>query len=180
MHRQASFFLFALLCSLLCVSFRAEAEPHEAFETAASVPGTMAATDRAVGAWMKSAVAAEEDGSKPVHRGPQPVRREHTGESRRADVGTVRLIWPMAVVLGLIAVAAFAAKRWLPMMTRPSTGRGVHILSRQYLSSKQSLCVLRLGQRVVLVGVTPTSTTRCPSRRTQRLCLLDRYCRDRM
>lgn len=97
-----------------------------------------------------------------------PLRRRGSNELRgdEADSGGaagIRLpktnlfetFWPMLAVLGLILACGAAVRKWLPQATRVSGGSAVNVLARQYLSSKQSLCLVKVGKRVVLVGVTP-------------------------
>lgn len=75
------------------------------------------------------------------------------GGSPAADMPAIW--WPLAAVLAVLACCAFAARRWL-MPARPAAGgSAIRVLSRQYLSNRQSLCLARFGRRVVLLGVTP-------------------------
>ena len=70
-------------------------------------------------------------------------------------VSPLNLLWPMLIVVGAIVTLAMMLKRW-GLVRRTPTGRGgLQILSRQFLSNKQSLCVVRFGRRVVCLGVTP-------------------------
>ncbi len=64
---------------------------------------------------------------------------------------------PLAVVLGLIALATMALKRWGGKF-RAAVGGGhknLEIVSRLALSPKQSVCVIRLARQLLVVGVTP-------------------------
>lgn len=62
---------------------------------------------------------------------------------------------PLAIVLALVLAAAWAVKRYLPAR-RLVTGSGVlEVVARLPLSPKQSLVLVKMGQRMVLVGVTP-------------------------
>ena len=70
----------------------------------------------------------------------------------RADAAS--MAWPLLVVLGLIFFAALAVRKFMPRGMRASGGSAINILARQHLSSKQSLCLVQVGRRVVLVGVT--------------------------
>jgi len=63
---------------------------------------------------------------------------------------------PIVVVFGVMAVLTWAGRKWLPQARAASTAQSViRVLARQHLSSKQSLCLIKLGQKVVLLGVTP-------------------------
>lgn len=59
----------------------------------------------------------------------------------------------LAVVIVLIGVIAWVVKRLAPR-TRLG-GSAVRILGRTYLSPKQSLALVRVGNRVALIGITP-------------------------
>ncbi len=71
------------------------------------------------------------------------------------DTSLFEMAWPMLIVLFVISLCVYAFKRWMPRSSRPGGGDAVKILARHYLSSKQSLCLVRTGRRVVLVGITP-------------------------
>lgn len=97
----------------------------------------------------------------------RPSKMSHSSEHGTSGVGGIQLpktslfdtFWPMLVVLGIIVACGAAVKKWLPQATRVSGGSAVNILARQYVSSKQSLCLVKVGKRVVLVGVTPEAMT---------------------
>ncbi len=59
----------------------------------------------------------------------------------------------LAVVIVLIGLIAWVVKRLAPR-TRLG-GSAVRILGRTYLSPKQSLALVRVGNRVALIGITP-------------------------
>ena len=94
-----------------------------------------------------------------MHRGrAEPA----TADSKSAPSGSVTspsflsVLWPLLIVLILITGTAVVFRRWLWRANRVSAASGaLDILARHYLSPKQSLCLLRLGRRVLLVGVTP-------------------------
>jgi len=70
--------------------------------------------------------------------------------------GRLEGLMPLLVVLLVIAALSLAARRLMPRKWRAHlTGLGViEILARQYLAPKQSVALLKVGRRVVLVGVT--------------------------
>lgn len=57
-----------------------------------------------------------------------------------------------SVVLALIAGAYYAAKRFLPSLTIQES-RGVRVLSRAALTPRQSVALVAVGQRVLVVGI---------------------------
>ncbi len=78
------------------------------------------------------------------------------GLTNDRQTGAFSLAWPLCAVLGLIGLGVAVVRRWLPgAAAQTSGGGGILVLSRQHLSAKQSLCLVRLGRRIVLVGITP-------------------------
>jgi len=70
--------------------------------------------------------------------------------------GWLRMVQPVVIVFGLMAVLTWAGRRWLPQARQASSAQSViRVLARQHLSGKQSLCLVKLGPSVVLLGVTP-------------------------
>jgi flagellar biosynthetic protein FliO len=63
----------------------------------------------------------------------------------------------MAIVLGMIAAGALAFKRWGGRFRAAvgAGGRNMEVVSRLALSPKQSVCLIRVGKQLVLVGATP-------------------------
>ena len=55
----------------------------------------------------------------------------------------------------MIGAADYAARRWMPRIGPRVGGSSIKVLARHHLSSKQSLCLVRLGRGLVLLGVTP-------------------------
>jgi flagellar protein FliO/FliZ len=64
-------------------------------------------------------------------------------------------LWPLAVIGGLIFLAAWVARRWLPRNNRLSGGADIEIIARSFLSSRQSLAVVRIGRRLLIIGLSP-------------------------
>ncbi|HUU83358.1 MAG TPA: flagellar biosynthetic protein FliO [Phycisphaerae bacterium] len=60
----------------------------------------------------------------------------------------------LALVLAIIGGAAYLVRRLVPSM-RMLNGGAIEILGRNHLTPKQSLALVHVGQRVVLVGVSP-------------------------
>ena len=73
--------------------------------------------------------------------------------------GGIRLLWPLLIVLLVITMLAVALRRWVWRGSRFGAGGVLEILTRHHLSPKQSLCLVKLGRRVLLVGITPDSIT---------------------
>lgn len=60
----------------------------------------------------------------------------------------------LGLVLALMAVLYFALRRWAPSIKAQDAGL-VRVMGRTVVGPRQSLVLFRVGQRVVLVGVSP-------------------------
>lgn len=101
---------------------------------------------------------------------PRPSAPDTASANRRETVGAavdttlLQVPWyrggvmPLLAVLVVIALAAWAAKRWVKGAGL-ATGDVIRVLSRAHLSPKQSIALVRMGNRLVFVGVTPASVT---------------------
>jgi flagellar biogenesis protein FliO len=72
------------------------------------------------------------------------------GESDRPWYGTG--IGALAIVLGLIVVLFLVLRRWTPSLRTGGSGV-VQIVGRTVLAPRQSLVLVQLGRRLVLIGV---------------------------
>ena len=62
---------------------------------------------------------------------------------------------PLLAVLGLIVAAVLVVKRFLPARASPTAFGAVEVVARTPVSPKQNLMLVKLGQRLILVGVSP-------------------------
>lgn len=133
----------ALIVLLLAGSLRADLTN--------AVPATdVVKPDQAV-----RAASSGDESSLVPKRSPAIAAPSQSKSSLPGRVGTISLIWPMLIVVGAIVTLAMMLKKW-GLGRRGSIARnGLQVLTRQYLSNKQSLCLIRLGRRVVFLGVTP-------------------------
>ncbi|HWL95146.1 MAG TPA: flagellar biosynthetic protein FliO [Phycisphaerae bacterium] len=69
------------------------------------------------------------------------------------------MFWPLCAVLLVVGGLTYAAKRWMPRTLRSSGGDALKVVARQSISTKQSVCLVRVGRRLVLIGVTPERIT---------------------
>ncbi len=94
-----------------------------------------------------------------VRRGQAPVTRRDLVTRRPSGdrAWYTDGLMALAVVLGMIVAAALAVKKWggKVRMAVGGGGENLEMVSRLAISPKQSVCLIRLGQQMVLVGVTP-------------------------
>ncbi|HPD29534.1 MAG TPA: flagellar biosynthetic protein FliO [Phycisphaerae bacterium] len=91
----------------------------------------------------------------------RPTANQRESESRDISRGqhgaglwSARDLWPLLSVLALILILAWIVRKCLPGRNS-LTGQGaIEVLSRIPLSSKQSLVLVRMGRRLLLLGVT--------------------------
>ncbi|MBI5763874.1 MAG: flagellar biosynthetic protein FliO [Planctomycetes bacterium] len=124
--------------------------------TPGNASGTEPASTDAVASWVKQATSGDPEHLLPRRDGGRlTATREPSVVKAESGLRSMDLLWPMVVVLGLIVGGTLALRRWTPVAQRISARGGLQILGRHYLSGKQSLCLVRLGRRVVCIGVTP-------------------------
>jgi len=104
---------------------------------------------------------AEADSGLILHRAPPPGTSAPNGvvgqggRLRESGGPSWRHMAPLLLVLGLIGLIAYVIRRCTPVR-RMLTGAGVvDVVARTPISTKQSLVLVRMGQRLVLVGVCP-------------------------
>jgi flagellar biogenesis protein FliO len=100
------------------------------------------------------------DEDRVVPRRTATLATDREGVSRRLDLPSRTYtggLAAMGVVLAMIVAGALAFKRYGARFRAAvgAGGRTMEIVSRLALSPKQSLCLIRLGRQLVLVGVTP-------------------------
>ncbi len=87
---------------------------------------------------------------------PRTASNTRSTQTASPSGGWLRMVQPVAVVFGVMALLTWAGRKWLPQARQASNAQSViRVLARQHLSSKQSLCLVKLGPKVVLLGVTP-------------------------
>ncbi len=154
-----------IVCLAVCSDARANDDHGVANPTSEPVANrtacdaaSSAVSDDAVSAWLDEAVPESRESGRLVRRpvakaetegGPQALKTGSTSPSR------FQLMWPLLTVLAMIGGAVFLFRKFVPRSNRLGRGGAIGVLSNHYLSSKQSLCLVRLGRRLVLVGVTP-------------------------
>ncbi len=66
---------------------------------------------------------------------------------------------PLAAVLALILIIVWAAKKYLPNVRRLTGSTAMKVVARTHLSPRQSIAVVRLGRRLLVVGQTADNLT---------------------
>lgn len=154
-----------LACAMLVIAATsvAQGDPMESAETGATktrtVPRPMAettklppTTDIAPERQGRQADAADELIRRPSRS--KPVSTARQADSLFSSLGG-SVILPMLIVVGTICGSAYFFRRLVNPGHKPGADNAIKVLSRQYLSSKQCLCLVRLGGRLVLLGITP-------------------------
>jgi flagellar protein FliO/FliZ len=77
-----------------------------------------------------------------------------TGDGPGWSMNVLDMIWPLALVLGGIVLLFWAARKFLPGMRRLTGNKAVEILARTYLSPRQSINIVKLGRRILVIGQT--------------------------
>ena len=126
--------------------------------TAETKLGSTDATNDAVAAWLTE-TTSQTRGRRDIlrRRGaiPSTASADTTAAAGTTGMGVLRLVSPLLAVLAIITVLAVAFRKWLFRSNRLGGGGVINVLTRHHLSPKQSLCLVQLGRRVLLVGVTP-------------------------
>ncbi len=102
--------------------------------------------------------------SRPLNRTADPERRalavraselkDVSRTQRGGNPWSARDLWPLLSVLALILVLAWVVKRSMRGRRVLAGSGAIEVLSRTALSSKQSLVLVRMGRRLLLLGVT--------------------------
>jgi len=93
-------------------------------------------------------------GANPVEVGSIMVRPSGgTRESRSSSDLSWRDGLPLVIVLGVIAAMALLLRRFLPNQRLLNGSGAIEVVARTGLSSKQQLVLIKVGRRLVLLGV---------------------------
>lgn len=106
-----------------------------------------------------TAVSAEllERENQPIGAGSK--RPERSARSAFSSTSAGKNWWfegimSLAAVLMLVGILAYVVRKWLPG-ARQLDRAGLEILGKTHLSPKQSLAVVKIGRRLVMIGITP-------------------------
>lgn len=132
--------------------------PRKHLEKAASARGLPAQEPDAITAWLDEEVGPTASSARNLRRpsaGSSAAATSSAPTGRTSSVGAVEMFWPLLLVLAVIAGAAVLASRYLGKSAGVGRGGVLDVLAHHRLSSKQSFCLVRLGRRLIVVGVTP-------------------------
>ena len=107
----------------------------------------------------KTATAVVED--EELLRRPSRVKPQVSARRAESSFGVPggSMVFPLMIVVATICGSAYFFRRWVNPTHKIGGEGAIKVLARQYLSSKQCLCLVRLGPRLVLLGVTPERIT---------------------
>lgn len=100
------------------------------------------------------------DADAPLPLGPPSRQQSNERRSRvpKSPAGAATtVIASLAVVLGLFAIIVWLARRVGPKGTATLPGEAVETLGRAPLSGRQEMHLVRVGNKLLLLSVTPTS-----------------------
>jgi len=159
-RRWASVVLPALLGSaLLCCAAGAQTPSGSKVDT--NTPGTSAAGSRSNTSSTNPESAKTETLSPvedPDKKRPIGDRRPGASKTGKSEDGWrlsfLDMLWPLALVLGGIGLVFWAVRKYVPGVRKMTGSRAVEVLARTYLSPRQSVNIVRLGRRILVVGQT--------------------------
>jgi flagellar biogenesis protein FliO len=136
---------------------------------AADEPATSLGVAGEADPWLSSRVAAPVMEDRPLQRSARSIARHDAAEAANANdastaaspikSGWLRTTLSLAGVVVLIVVLGYASRK-LPMAQRGRRPGLIQVLSRTPLSARQSVYLLRVGPRLVMVGATGERLTR--------------------
>ncbi len=81
-------------------------------------------------------------------------------EDNGLDTGGIRMVVSLLAVLAFIAVGVFLLKKMMPYRGLAANGKHpIQILSRASLGQKRSICLVRIADEILVVGLTNTSVS---------------------
>jgi flagellar biogenesis protein FliO len=158
-RRWTSVVLLALLgISLLCCAAGAQNPPGAQVDTntpGTSTTGSESGTSSADPASAKAERLPPEDPHKDRLIGDRSPGEPKTGDDKGEwNLSVLDMLWPLTLVLGGIGVVFWAVRKYVPGMRKMTGSRAVEVLARTYLSPRQSVNIVRLGRRILVVGQT--------------------------
>ena len=78
-----------------------------------------------------------------------------TEGSSAGSLSPWRMLMALVVVLILLVTGAFFLRRYMRVSGRTGTPNGMEILSKNSINARQSVCMMKVGSRVLVLGVSP-------------------------
>lgn len=93
-----------------------------------------------------------------INAGDQPAATAAGADAAPGMTGLVgRTIIALGAVLGLMAAAVWAARRWMPQVARTGGRQSIEILGQKMIGGRRALMLVRVRGRTLLLGATPQS-----------------------
>jgi len=85
----------------------------------------------------------------------------HRGDTDQGDDSSwLSFVGPLAAVLGVMALVLWGARKFIPGMRRMGGSGVVRVLTRTHLSPRQSIVLVKVGARILVVGQTADQLSR--------------------
>jgi flagellar biogenesis protein FliO len=81
-----------------------------------------------------------------------------SAKTERKSAGSLspwRMLMALVVVLVLLVSGAFFLRRYMRVSGRTGNPNGMEILSKNSINARQSVCMMKVGSRVLVLGVSP-------------------------
>lgn len=115
-------------------------------------------TDQAATIPVSRGDSAIDEQAQPRRSGARIVRPRIRSDAGEPALGRAQQPWyrtglgALAIVLALVGVVFVLARRWIPTM-RMADNAALQVIARTGVTPRHSVVLIRLGQRLVLVGV---------------------------
>ena len=120
--------------------------------TATSTASGVSASEVSSGASATAAEDVEEHVIGGQRSEPKPMGAGQ--KTSKPSGGWLDFALPLAAVLALIVIIVWAMKKYLPNVRRLTGSTAMKVVARTHLSPRQSIAVVRLGRRLLVVGQT--------------------------
>jgi len=88
------------------------------------------------------------------------LQSKSSQQERSDPLSLGRVFVALLVVLGVIAAVAYGFRRFVLRSKAFGTGSVIKILARNSVTPRQSLCLVELGERLMLIGLSPNHIAR--------------------
>ena len=142
-------------CMLVCLLLLAGAASGQEYATAsrggivASAAGPAAGAESVRGTASPAGRKLAPRNSKQAHSPAQPA-----AAAPSSTIGTV--VSSLAIVLGLLLAIVWCSRRFAPAGTAPLPKEAVELLGRSALAGRQTMQLVRVGGRLLLVAISPS------------------------